>query len=71
MLILDRRKDGSVVVDGPAEIIVVAVKGNRVSLGFRAPDSTQILRTELIETEATERNRGDTIERRDQRPPAA
>ena len=47
MLVLTRKVDESIIVDGDIEIMVVAVHGNRVKLGITAPDSIRIRRAEV------------------------
>ncbi len=49
MLVLSRRKDESIVIDGGIKITIVEVKGNVVRLGIEAPKEVAILRTELCE----------------------
>ncbi len=47
MLVLSRKKDDSIVIDGNITIEVVQIKGNQVRLGIKAPQSVRILRGEL------------------------
>lgn len=48
MLVLSRRKDESIVLpELGITIEVIRVKGNKVRLGIKAPDSVRILRSEL------------------------
>jgi carbon storage regulator len=47
MLVLSRKKSESIMVDHDIEITVISVCGNRVKLGFEAPGSVRIMRTEL------------------------
>ncbi len=46
MLVLTRKMNESVIIDGGIEIMVVAVRGNKVRLGFRAPADVIIRRQE-------------------------
>jgi carbon storage regulator len=46
MLVLTRKLNESVVIDGGIEVMVVAVRGNKVRLGFRAPTDVAIQRSE-------------------------
>jgi len=46
MLVLSRRMNESVIIDGGIEVMVVAVHGNKVRLGFRAPADVIIKRQE-------------------------
>lgn len=51
MLVLSRRKEESIVIDGQIEIEVLKIKGNTVRLGIKAPRSVKILRGELSPVE--------------------
>jgi carbon storage regulator CsrA len=46
MLVLTRKTNESIFIDGEIEVMVVAVRGNRVRLGFRAPAEVTIQRKE-------------------------
>ena len=46
MLVLTRKLNESITIDGGIEVMVVAVHGNKVRLGFRAPADVAIQRTE-------------------------
>lgn len=47
MLVLSRKKNESIVIDGKIKIEVLRIKGNTVRLGIKAPDNIKILRGEL------------------------
>ena len=47
MLVLSRKRNEAIVIDGDIRIMVVAVHGNQVRLGVDAPDSVKIVRKEL------------------------
>ncbi len=47
MLVLSRKKDESIVIDGQIQIEVIRVKGNTVRLGIKAPREVKVLRGEL------------------------
>lgn len=47
MLVLSRRKDEKIVIDGNVEIEVLKIKGNTVRLGIKAPREVKVLRGEL------------------------
>lgn len=49
MLIISRKENEAIVIDGGIKIVVVAVEGNKVKLGIEAPKSVGIIREELIE----------------------
>ena len=48
MLILTRRKEQSVIIDGNIKVTVLGVDRGVVKLGFEAPDEVVILREELL-----------------------
>lgn len=47
MLVLSRKEGERIVIGENIELTVVAVHGNRVKLGFRAPDEVSIHREEV------------------------
>lgn len=47
MLVLTRKKNEVVVIDGGILITVVELKGDRVRLGFSAPENVKIHRAEV------------------------
>lgn len=47
MLLITRKPGQQVIVGGMVRVVVVEVKGNRVKLGFEAPERISILREEL------------------------
>lgn len=49
MLILQRNLEQKIVVDGPCVIQVTRIMGDKVWLGFDAPQSTTVLREELVD----------------------
>lgn len=48
-LVLGRKEGESIDVDGPARFVVESISGNRVKVRIVAPDSTRVLRTEIVE----------------------
>jgi carbon storage regulator CsrA len=46
MLVLTRKVNEAVSIDDQIEVMVVAVRGNKVKLGFRAPANVSIQRQE-------------------------
>ena len=52
MLVLSRKKNDSIVIDGNITIEVVQIKGNQVRLGIKAPRHVRILRGELTPYES-------------------
>ena len=47
ILVLTRKKSEKIIVDGPVEITVVRIDGDRVRLGFTGPGGVR--RSELLE----------------------
>ena len=47
MLVLSRRTGEEVIIASNIRVTVLAIRGNRVHLGFSAPDSAVIVRSEL------------------------
>jgi carbon storage regulator len=47
MLVLSRKLDESIIIDGNIEVTVLAVQGRRVKLGIRAPGEVSIRRLEI------------------------
>ena len=48
MLVLTRKPDESIVIDGGIKITVVEIQGNRVRLGIEAPKEIPIKREEVV-----------------------
>ncbi len=49
MLVLMRRPDESIVIDGNIRITVVSVKGDKVRIGIEAPPDVRVDRQEIHE----------------------
>ncbi|MEM7783461.1 MAG: carbon storage regulator [Planctomycetota bacterium] len=47
MLVLSRKQNQSIVIDGQIEIEILKTKGNTVRLGIRAPQHVKVLRGEI------------------------
>ena len=54
MLILTRKANEKIVIDGGITITVVRIKGNIVRLGIEAPRQTSVVRAELPRKPATQ-----------------
>ena len=65
MLVLSRRKDQTIVLDGQVEIQVLEIKGKIVRLGIKAPKRVKVLRGELEPFEGTIEVDGESIEEYD------
>lgn len=57
MLVLSRKVDEAIVIDGDIRLKVVAIQGNGVRLGIEAPAEVVILRSELAPPDAAPRPR--------------
>src|SRR5438132_14328675 len=51
MLVLSRRPDEELVIDGNIRITVLEVRGNQVRLGISAPPAVTVLRREVLDRE--------------------
>jgi carbon storage regulator len=49
MLVLSRKPNERIVIADDIEIVVIAVQGDRVKLGFTAPDRVRIQRAEILQ----------------------
>ena len=48
MLVLRRKVEEAIVLDGRIRVVVLAVEGERVKLGIEAPHDVTIVREELL-----------------------
>ena len=53
MLVLSRRRNETLIINGDIRIMVVDIRGNQVRLGIEAPGGVAILRNELSQMAAT------------------
>ena len=49
MLILTRRPEESIIIDGDIKLKILSVRGNQVRIGFEAPSDVTIMREELLD----------------------
>jgi carbon storage regulator len=54
MLVLSRKLNETIVIDGNIRVTVVGVRGNQVRLGIEAPESVAIFRKELFDRSRVE-----------------
>lgn len=47
MLVLTRKKDESILIEGGIEIMIVGIVGNAVKIGISAPRNVNIVRKEI------------------------
>ena len=50
MLVLSRRPDESLIIDGGIRITVLGIRGNQVRLGIDAPSEVRVYREELLDS---------------------
>jgi len=51
MLIISRKKNQSIVIQGNIEVILLDMQGDKVRIGIDAPNDIKIMRKELLEAE--------------------
>jgi len=54
MLVLSRKLNETIVINGNIRVTVVGLRGNQVRLGIEAPDSIAIFREELFDRARSE-----------------
>ena len=54
MLILTRRKEESIIINGDIKIKILGIDRGVVKLGFEAPDEVVIVKEELLEKDGSE-----------------
>ena len=54
MLVLNRKTEQSILVDGNIKITILKVRGSQVQVGFEAPEDIRILRAELAPQDSLE-----------------
>lgn len=52
MLVLTRKENEGIVIDGRITVTVVRVQGNRIRIGIEAPQEVPIMREELLASAA-------------------
>ena len=57
MLVLSRKSNESIVIDGNIKVMIVAIQGQSVKLGIDAPSSVPVNRSEVQQRIAFERAR--------------
>jgi carbon storage regulator len=48
MLVLSRKKNESIVIDGNIKVTILAIRGRQIRLGIEAPQDVPICRSELL-----------------------
>lgn len=63
MLILTRRPEEALIIDGNITVTVLGIKGNQISIGIDAPKDVAVHREEVAERIAAERVAGHKRDR--------
>jgi carbon storage regulator len=63
MLVLSRKSNESIVIDGKIKVMIVAIQGQSVKLGIDAPSSVPVNRSEVQQRIACERSRSSQQKR--------
>jgi carbon storage regulator len=59
MLVLSRKLNESIIINGDIRVMVVDIRGNQVRLGIEAPESVGIFREEILVADGN--NTGRTL----------
>lgn len=61
MLVLSRKKDESIYINGDIRVVVVDVRGDKVQLGIEAPSDVSVFRSEVLEKIRREREASNSV----------
>ena len=64
MLVLTRRANESIMIGDDIIVTVLAIKGNQVKIGIKAPKGIQVNREEIFKKIQQQKNGGVTIDDR-------
>lgn len=64
MLVLSRKAGEALSINGEVEIKIVEISNDKVKIGISAPDNVKILRSELLQTMAENKDAAATINSR-------
>ncbi len=62
MLVLSRKLNERIVIDGNIQITVVAIRGSQVRIGIEAPQWVKIQRAELLDPEHNQAKSAGSLE---------
>jgi carbon storage regulator len=62
MLVLSRRIGEEIVIDRDVRVVVIDIRGRRVSLGIHAPPSVSVNRSEIRGLQAMEPSSGNSAD---------
>jgi carbon storage regulator len=60
MLVLSRKKDERIVIDGNITIVIVEIRGDKVRIGVEAPPDVSVHRQEVFDAIKRDQARGET-----------
>ena len=61
MLVLTRRQDESIVIDGDIVVTILGVDGEKVKIGIKAPKEVKVYREELFRAILEQKNIKETL----------
>ena len=61
MLVISRKKDESIYVNGNIRIVVIDVRGDKVQLGIEAPSDVSVFRSEVLDKIKRERDASNSV----------
>jgi len=70
MLVISRREDESIIIDGRIEVVVLGVGRDGVRLGIKAPKEVQVHRREVFEAIAASNREAQSTDAKAQAPEA-
>ena len=65
MLVLSRKSNESIVIDGKIKVMIVAIQGQCVKLGIDAPSSVPVHRSEVQQRIAYQSVRSSQVKKQD------
>jgi carbon storage regulator len=68
MLVLTRKLNESIIINGNIRVTVIAIRGNQIRLGIEAPGEVPIYREELLQANQTSEEQAETSPARKPRP---
>ena len=63
MLVLSRKKNESIIIDGKISIVVIEIRGDKVRLGIDAPKEIPVHRREVYEAIQREKKAKENAEK--------
>lgn len=63
MLVLSRKLNEAIMIGDGVVVRIIEIKGDRVKIGFTAPDAVSIMRSELLTDVKEKKNHTNGLER--------